>query len=110
MGIKYIWYKDLYVGEKASKNTKALIKKLENGKFKPDIFLITLPDYESGNMLDIYRAAELKQPVYNDRCKYVVGLAKGKDEAIDIVAELVDSMHKSGTGFDIRSFLNFREM
>lgn len=107
MGVEYIWYKNLYFGEKAAKHKEALVRRLKKGKCRPDIFLLTLPESKEQNILDIYRAIEFKQKYYDGRTKYVVGIAKGKDEAFEIVTELISGMHKNQGNFDIRSFLDF---
>lgn len=109
MGVRYIWYKNLYFGEKAAKEKEKLVRQLEKGRYGGDIFLLTLPESADRNILDIYRALELKQKFYDGRRKYVVGIARGREEAFELVTELMDGMHKDGDNFNIRSFLDFYE-
>lgn len=109
MSVHYIWYEKLYCGEKAAKSKSRLIHRLEKGKLEPDVFVLTLPESRERNILDIYRAATFKQPHFDGRDKYVVGIARGRDEAMDIVTKLVDGMYKSGNNFNIRDYLGFYE-
>lgn len=109
MGVHYIWYEKLYCGEKAAKSRSRLIRRLERGKLEPDVFVLTLPESKERNLLDIYPAITLKQPHFDGRNKYVVGIARGRDEALDIVNEIVDGMYRNGNNFNIRSYLGFYE-
>lgn len=109
MGVHYIWYEKLYCGEKAAKSKSRLIRRLEKGKLEPDVFVLTLPESRDSNILDIYRSVTLKQSHFDGKDKYVVGIAKGREEAMDIVTGLVDEMYKSGNNFNIRTYLGFYE-
>lgn len=106
MGVKYIWYDKLYLSDKISKKKKTIIKKIESGKFDPNYYLITIAD-TGDNMLDICNCIEYHQKFYDNHTKYVVGIARNKQEAIDIVVEIIDKMYKEIGNFDICSYLDF---
>ena len=38
---------------------------------------------------------------------YVVGLAKGRDEALNLVRDIIDEVYNATGGFDIREYLGF---
>lgn len=109
MSVKYIWYDNLYYGEKASKHKKKLINSIEKGKFKPNIFLVTLPVGRQSDLLEIYRYVEFKQPAYDGLNLHVVGIGNSKDEAIDIVTDIISQTHKQLGEIDVRKFLSFYE-
>lgn len=109
MTAHYIWYDNLYFHEDNARKRARLLRRLEKGKLTPDIYVLALPESKERNILDIYNSLELMQPHYKDRDKYVVGIARGREEAIELAASIVEEMYASGKGFDIRSFLNFRE-
>ncbi|MDO5381872.1 MAG: hypothetical protein Q4F06_04005 [Eubacteriales bacterium] len=104
------WYKKLYIGEKAKKEKYKVFGHIKQSRFCSDTFLITLSE-NPDNLLDIYSANVLKQPHFkNKRYRdnvYVVGLAKGRDEALELVRQIVDDVYKGTGAFDIRRYLNF---
>lgn len=109
MAAHYIWYDNLYFHEDNVRKKERLLRRLEKGKLTPDIYVLTLSESKEHNILDIYNSLELMQPHYKNRDKYVVGIARGREEAIALAASIVEEMYASEKGFDIRSFLNFRE-
>ena len=109
MSVNYIWYDNLYCGEKAAKGKLRLIHRLQKGKAEPNVYILTLPENREQNILDIYSAITFKQNHFDKKVKYVVGIAKGRDEALDVVTRLVDDMYKSGNNFNIRDYLGFYE-
>ena len=72
-------------------------------------YVLALPESKERNILDIYNSLELIQPHYRGRDKYIVGLAHGKENAIELAASIVGEMYNMNKNFDIRTFLNFRE-
>ena len=103
---KFIWYDNLYGTDYAGAKLKRLLKSVDKGKYPPNLYMITLP-FGDSNMLEIVRALEFKQKVYEDAQIYVVGLAKSKDSASEIVTSFVEEMYNSTGKFDVRSYLNF---
>ena len=86
-----VWSEKLYIGEQALKKSKKVQKKLENGKLVLGFFLITKPSNES-NLFDILPAAELKFPYYQRKELLVYGLAKGKEEAEQLVLTILEDV------------------
>ncbi len=109
MAVHYIWYDKLYFHEDNEKKKKRLLRRLERGKSVYDIYVLALPESKERNILDIYNSLELIQPHYRGRDKYIVGLAHGKENAIELAASIVGEMYNMNKNFDIRTFLNFRE-
>ena len=87
----------LYFGPKAEHNKKELVRKLKKEKYLPGLWLITLPHNE-GNILDMVEAYTLPyQGGLKDNLT-VAGIAYGRDEALELVRQIVDDTYnKLGT-------------
>ena len=125
----YIWYDKLYFKEDNAKKKTRLLHRLEKGKPEPNVYILALPESRERNILDIYSSLELMQPHYKNRSKYVVGIARGKQDAIELASSIVGDMYNTNGewqtcgewanstykinntngNFDIRAFLNFYE-
>lgn len=105
------WYRKLYLGENAKKAKYKIIGRVQTSKFQNDTYLITLASSQ-GNLLDIYLANFLLQPhfkkahVLDDIC--VVGIAKGRDEAFQLVADIVSDVYTDTGGFKLKEYCRFR--
>ena len=85
----YIWYDKLYFKEDNAKKKTRLLHRLEKGKPEPNLYILALPESRERNILDIYSSLELMQPHYKNRSKYVVGIARGKQDAIELASSIV---------------------
>lgn len=96
------------MGEGARKAKYKVLGHVVKKKFSFDTYLITLPSNNS-NILDIYSANVLLQPHFKKKCIqiYVVGIAKGRDEAYGLVRDIVDEVYKNTGGFNISRYLKF---
>ncbi len=99
-----IWYKNLYVGERIGRGAARVKWKIRHNAGQISIYVIALASNEK-NLLDIIPAQELLQKSYPKKKLYVVGLAKGYDEAIETAASIVmDVYRKTGT-FTVRDYI-----
>ena len=85
-----VWQENFLTGESV-KNPNKIKKKLNNGKLVPGIYLLTLSENPS-NLMDIIPAAMLIQKSFYGICPKIIGMAKGKDEALEMVRSLIDEM------------------
>lgn len=104
------WYRKLYLGDNAKKEKYKVFGRICRARFQMDTFLITLSD-NPGHLLEICSANVLLQPYFKKKSTqdriYVVGLAKGYAEALELVRRIIDEVyHNTGT-FDIRGYLHF---
>lgn len=104
------WYRRLYLGDKAGKAKYKVFGMVRKGRFQMDTFLIMLPS-NSENLLDVVPVGVINQPHFkkknfNDEL-YVVGIAKGRDEALELVRSIIDEVYKNTGGFDIPKYLHF---
>lgn len=98
------WYEPLYIGNNAKKKAEKYKKKLDQGKVLSDIFLIT---FSSGpeDQLEIIHSFYLIQNALYIRCPRIVGLAKGYEEALELVLQIAEeTAAETGTG-NIKDYL-----
>lgn len=99
-----IWYENLYVGTSIVHKTNKIKWKIRHNAGQVNIYVITLASNEQ-NLLDIIPSHELLQKGYPKAELYVVGLAKGYDEAVEVAVSIVKEVyHNTGT-FAVRKYL-----
>ncbi len=98
------WYRHIYIGEQARKNRYQIIGKIRRNKLQMDIYVITLA-LNASDLLDIYPAYVLCQRHFQKQEYLIVGIAKGYEEAINVVVKIVTEVYtKTGT-FGIREYI-----
>ena len=98
-----VWSEKLYIGSQAEKHVKKVQKKLQDGKAVLGYFLITRPSNNS-NLLDILPTAELLFPYYKNQELLVYGLAKGKEEAENLVVSMLEDVYRETAGLCCKEF------
>lgn len=91
-----IWYEDLYVGYNLLDKKRKVIRKIKNRKPMFDTYVITLPrnDYDT---LEIYPSNVLIQKWYHKPDMVVIGIAKGREEALDMMTLIImECLEKTG--------------
>lgn len=101
------YYKHLYLAEGLKKKEK-IIRKLEEKKLQINIHVITLARNEK-NQLEIYNSMVFLQPDFPYDDFLVVGLAKGYEDAVEMVEEIAQEVYNKTKGADIRSYILERE-
>ena len=101
------YYKHLYLAEGIKKKEK-IIRKLEEKKLQMNIHVITLARNEK-NQLEIYNSMVFLQPDFPYDDFLVVGLAKGYEDAVEMVEEIVWEVYNKTKGADIRSYILNKE-
>ena len=102
-----IWYENLYIGESIPKKNAKIRRlkwKIDHSKCLTNAFIIVLCRYGT-NLLEIIPARELCQKAYPKRNLYVVGLAKGYDDALKTAAEIVSDVYEKTGGFQVKRFI-----
>ena len=102
------WYYDLYLGEKIAKKKNKLIYKIKDGKFTPTTYVIALPRNRR-DILETFPAEVLKQKYYKKANIFVVGLAKGNDEANQVMLEIIQDCWRETDTVNVRDFILDRE-
>ncbi len=98
------WYDDLYVGESIVHKTSKIKWKILHNAGQIDIYVIALAS-NPANLLDIIPAQELMQKSYPKKNLYIVGLAKGYQEAIETATAIVNDVYEKTGTFAVSSYL-----
>lgn len=92
-----LWNNRLYVGEKAEPHKKTIVKKIKNNKVQLGIYVLALP-VNNENVMDIYPAQVLMQKHFRKSNQLIVGIAKGRDEALELMMQMItDSINETGS-------------
>lgn len=98
------WYEDLYVGESIIHKKSKIIWKIRHNAGQLNIYVIALASNEK-NLLDIIPAQELLQKGYPRQQLFIVGLAKGHDEAVGVAVSIIDEVYRKTGTFAVRKYL-----
>lgn len=98
------WYKNLFLGESIAPKTHQIIKKIKNNKLTPDVYVIAFASNPK-NLLDIIPTWEMLQGGYPKEKLCIIGLAKGKQEAIALVTDIVAEVYEKTGDVKIREYL-----
>ncbi len=85
------WYRKLYMSENAKKKRREIVWKVKHKAGLLNTFLITIPRY-GNNQLEIIDSSELLQKHYNYTTTYVVGIAIGYEQALELVERIVSDV------------------
>lgn len=99
--------KNLYVGLSIRGQEKKILDGLTKKTLLSNIYLVVVSDGK--DLLEILPAFTIKYPIFKlnvDDLK-IVGLAKGKEEAISLVSNMVVDCLKSQENYDIKNYFNF---
>lgn len=102
------YYKYLYVSDAQKKKIEKIKKKMDAGKLLPGVHLITLSENGS-DQLEIRSYMMLLQPSYPREDFFVVGIAKGYEEALELVEEIAREVYNETKGADIRAYILSKE-
>lgn len=104
------WYRKLYLGDNAKCSKYKIIGRVRTGKFQMDTYLITLSN-NPNNLLDMYSAKFLLQPYFKKSHVlddiYVIGIAKGRDEAFQVITNIISDVYSNTGGFQLREYYKF---
>ena len=98
-----VWAEKLYVSSNIEKKKERLMRRIRTNRLTFDLHCIICAENEK-NLLEIIPAKELKHPHYQRSSLFVVGLAKGKDEAKELVRVIIEDVFTSTGDFDVRTY------
>lgn len=102
-----LWYRHLYVGEKARRHQFSIIRSIREKKYRPGAFVIT-PASNGNNILDIYPAYMLLFGAYREQEFKILGIAQGYQDALLLAGTIVNEMYEKTGGFCLEEFLTGR--
>ena len=99
------WYSNLYLGEGLESKADQIINKIKKNQLTPEIYLIAFSS-NPDNLLDIIPSWELMQKGYPKGKMKVIGLAKGKMQALELVRYIVDETYQNTGTADVLGYIN----
>lgn len=102
------YYKEMYLDQALEKKKEKVIRKLESGKIQIGVSLIVLAQGEH-NQLEIIDTLLFAQPSYPKRDLYVVGMAKGYDQAVELVETMVSDVYQETGNVDLKAYFQKKE-
>lgn len=88
-GMEFV--KDLYLSNNI-KNSNGIIKKLKKNQSLSDIYCICI-DANSNSIVEIIHSHEILKPIYQNRNYIVIGISNTKNEAKQIVCDMLLEMY-----------------
>lgn len=98
------WYRNLYVGDSIAGKAKRIKWKINHNAGTVSVYVIAFASNHE-NLLDIIPAWELMQKRYSKRNIKIIGLAKGYEEALELVRRIVDETYQNTGDVDVWSYL-----
>ncbi len=102
------WHKSLYAGDSIVHKISKIKWKILHNAGQIDIYVIALASNPQ-NLLDIIPSRELLQKAYPKKEMYVVGLAKGYEEALEVAVSIIDEVYRSTGSFAVSEYLFQKE-
>ncbi len=100
-------WREHYLVGKGIRGHANIQARINSGKPVPGIWLLTLSNHPD-NALEIVQAAQLFQSGLYDRCPEIIGMARGKNQAIEMVREMVEECYQKTGEVRLKEYLNNR--
>jgi hypothetical protein len=97
------WTSRIYVSNNLKKKKDKTIDSINNRRLTSNIYCIAFASSPE-NLFDIINANELLSPHYQKSNIKIVGLAKGEEEATNLIEDLLMEVYKQTGAFDVREF------
>lgn len=99
-----LWYKYLYVDEAIVRKQEKIKWKIRHNAGQLNVYVVSLSNGES-NLLEIISTLELMQKHYPKKGMFVVGLAKGYENALELAAGIVMDVFEKTGEFNVKEYL-----
>ena len=100
------WLEDYYVGKSIDAPVK-LQADLNAGRTVPLVYLVTLARSKN-NILEIIPGITLASRHARRRCRLIIAMAGSKQEAMELVRDIVDQVYRKTGGVDVEGFIKSR--
>ena len=97
-------HRKLFWGEEAGKHRTEIRKSLKAGRPSGELYFIFLPIPGTHFLLEIIPSRELYGRSSLTRASVAVGLAFGKEEALEVTGRIVDTVYRATGGFGLRDY------
>lgn len=99
----YYIYDNIFTDEHCKNEAHSILTYLKDNRFLSGIYCIIYSTNDK-DLFDIINLNELRVSYYRNREIYILGLAKGRNSAISLVAELINKELETDNIDNIRSF------
>ena len=99
------WYEKLYIGKNAQKKVSSYIQNIEAGSYPFQVFLIALASDER-DQLEIFTSRNLKFWYNSKKYPLIVGIALGRDEALEVLQRIVQDVLCETNHLGFRDYFN----
>lgn len=97
------WYPALWVGPRAAKKKWKILSAMKQKKRFPNVWVITLAA-NSSELLDILPLNFLYHGISPTEEWCILGIALGKQEALELVETIVDTLYQETGSVQLREF------
>ena len=98
------YYYALYMDDKLLPKKKQILRKLEKREWQFEKYLIVLTQNER-NHLEFYNSVLLTQKGMEQENLFVVGIASGYEEALELVSKITQEVYDETKETDIRNYI-----
>ncbi|MCI7322704.1 MAG: hypothetical protein MR508_05250 [Lachnospiraceae bacterium] len=98
------WYRNLYASDSVAGKVNRIKWKINHNAGMVSVYVIACPS-NPNNLLDIIPARELMQKSYPKRNMIIIGLAKGYQDALELVRRIIDETYQNTGTVDVRAYL-----
>lgn len=100
------WSNQLYFDDSIKKKPDKWKKRVEDGKLSHSLFCICLASNEK-NLFDIMNSNELFFRHYKKNDLYIAGLAKTREDAIDLLQDMLEDIYRETGDIKVREYFTF---
>ena len=94
----------LYLDENSSLKKQEILKKLDKDEWQLEKYLIVLSKNEK-NHLEIFNSVLLLQKAIDKDDLFLVGIAGGYQEALELIEQITRNVYDETKGTDIRNYI-----
>lgn len=98
------WYHHLYMGTEARRDRYRIVGRIRWNKPQTDAYVITLAS-QADNLLDIYPSYVLLQKYYRQQEILIIGIAKGYDEAMEVMTRILMEVYEKTGTFNVKEYI-----
>ena len=98
------YYYALYTDKHTKDKLEQIKKKIEKNKWQFEIYLIALTKNDN-NHLEIFNSVLLLQEAISKNELFLVGIASGYTECLDLVEKITQEVYDETSGVDIRNYI-----
>lgn len=98
------YYYALYMDEHVKENKEKIIKNMEKDKWQLEKYLVALTKNEA-NHLEIFNSVLLVQKAMLKDDLFIVGIASGYTESLELVEKITQEVYDETSGVDIRNYI-----